>query len=86
MASSRNCLLFFSAESSCINSPRPPALQFFFSSSSYLPSLRCRSSSITGRQYETSIAHRGVENCVPSFGDVPGGIFDGFHDFSSSFH
>ena len=29
MASSRNCLLFFSAESSCIKSPRPPALQFF---------------------------------------------------------
>jgi hypothetical protein len=40
---------------------------------------RYRSSSITGRQYETSIAHRGVENCVPSFGDVPGGIFDGVH-------
>jgi hypothetical protein len=51
-----------------------------------LPSLRYRSSSITGRQYETSIAHRGVENCVPSFGDVLGGIFDGIHDCLSSCH
>ena len=34
---------------------------------------------MTARQYKTSIARRGVEDCVLPSGEVPRGIFDGFH-------